>query len=197
MKPYTYCVTHLPSGKRYYGVRFSKHCDPSDLWVKYFTSSEVIHDLIEKDGLEAFKTEVRRTFNSPKEAQIWEEKVLRRLNIAKNDMWLNRSIAGAILMTDDVKAKIREFNLTKREYKSGFKMSDETKKKMSEAKKGKISPNKGKKCPESAKLEKSKKLKGRSKPPGHREKLSAIAKTRYRINLEDGSWTWGYKKSSD
>ena len=38
--PYTYRITHLPSGKHYYGARYAKDCHPSDLWVIYFTSSK-------------------------------------------------------------------------------------------------------------------------------------------------------------
>ena len=35
--------------------------------------------------------------------------------------------------------------------------------------------------------------KGKKKPPSHSEKLRAIAKTRYKIKKDDGTWTWGYK----
>ena len=52
--PYTYIITHLPTGKRYYGSRYSQYCRPDDLWFKYFTSSRAVHELIEQDGRDAF-----------------------------------------------------------------------------------------------------------------------------------------------
>lgn len=88
--PYTYCIKHLPSGKRYYGARWAKNCHPTDLWVTYFTSSSVIKKLIEKDGPESFTYEVRKIFNSRESALYWEQRVLCRLKILKNTNWFNR-----------------------------------------------------------------------------------------------------------
>lgn len=90
--PYTYVITHLPSGKRYYGVRHGTGCHPSDLWVKYFTSSKVVKKLIEKDGKDVFRAEVRQTFASKDEAVKWETKFITRTQIWRPDRqdWLNR-----------------------------------------------------------------------------------------------------------
>jgi len=38
--PYTYKLIFKPTGQYYYGVRYAKGCQPSDLWDKYFTSSK-------------------------------------------------------------------------------------------------------------------------------------------------------------
>jgi hypothetical protein len=43
---------------------------------------------------------VRRTFQTADEAKSWEEKVIRRLNIVKNEMWLNRQNAGKTFRND-------------------------------------------------------------------------------------------------
>lgn len=77
--PYTYYITHLPSGRGYYGVRYANRCHPSDLWVTYFTSSSIIWDLIKLDGKEKFKTEIRKTFETAAEAINWEHRVLKRI----------------------------------------------------------------------------------------------------------------------
>jgi hypothetical protein len=92
--PYTYLVTHVPSGKRYYGARYKIGCHPSDLWVSYFTSSKTIHALIASDKLDSFKIEVRRTFTSVAECRKWEYKVLHKLNVRQNENWFNKHAGG-------------------------------------------------------------------------------------------------------
>lgn len=95
MIPYTYCITHKSSGKRYYGARYAKNCHPSDLWVRYFTSSEVVKRIIDEEGKEAFFIQIRKTFKTAEECVAWEYKVLRRLKVHKNPSWLNISVIGS------------------------------------------------------------------------------------------------------
>jgi hypothetical protein len=92
--PFTYVITHIPTGKKYYGVRYKKGCLPSDLWSTYFTSSKIIHALINQDGKEAFSFEIRKTFSSVKHCLIWETTVLHRLNARDNAQWLNNHNGG-------------------------------------------------------------------------------------------------------
>lgn len=94
--PYTYRITHLPSGKHYYGCRYAKNCHPSDLWVTYFTSSSQIKRLIEQDGKKSFVIEIRKVFQSESECRAWENKVLRRLKIPNNENWINKYTVEAI-----------------------------------------------------------------------------------------------------
>lgn len=88
--PYTYHLYHKPTEKHYYGSRFAKGCHPSDLWVKYFTSSPIIKDLIKIHGKDSFNVEVRKTFDCPIKCQNYENKVLRRLGVPYNKKWYNR-----------------------------------------------------------------------------------------------------------
>lgn len=103
--PYTYCITHKPSGKRYYGSRYGKNCHPSDLWVNYFTSSKIVKNLIALDGAESFDYEVRRVFDNAKDAVKWEHKVLVRLGIPRNSKWLNR-YSGVSLTAEEMALSI-------------------------------------------------------------------------------------------
>lgn len=123
--PYTYCLTHLPSGKRYYGVKWSEGCHPSTFWTEYKTSSDIVKELIAVDGEDTFTFEIRKIFKSPEDAKKWEKTVLRRLNVPHNDRWFNRHVPG-----------------------DGFCVvgprSEETKRKISAGNKGKPSPRKGK-----------------------------------------------------
>lgn len=92
--PYTYRITHLPSKKWYYGVRYAIGCSPDDLFVTYFTSSKIIKGLIKEDGVKSFSVEIRKTFNDVNSARMWENKVLRK--ILNWDVCLNLAAFPAI-----------------------------------------------------------------------------------------------------
>lgn len=88
--PFTY-VLDCPNGKRYYGVRYAIGCNPEDLWNTYFTSSKTVKALINQYGIDGFKCEIRKVFDSVDNARIWEHKVLRRLRVTTNDNWINKT----------------------------------------------------------------------------------------------------------
>lgn len=90
MKYYTYLVKFKPTNQFYYGVRYGTRCDPSDLFVTYFTSSKIIKILLETYGIDSFEYEVRKTFDDPKKAYNWEQKVLRRMKVIHNPLWFNK-----------------------------------------------------------------------------------------------------------
>ena len=92
--PYTYIITHLPTGKRYYGSRYSQYCRPDDLWFKYFTSSRAVHELIEQDGRDAFKVSIRKTFTDVAECRSWESRFLHKIDARSNDKWINAHNGG-------------------------------------------------------------------------------------------------------
>ena len=47
MIPYTYYIVHVPSGKKYYGVKYGQDADPETFWKPfgYFTSSKRVKAL--------------------------------------------------------------------------------------------------------------------------------------------------------
>ena len=89
MIPYTYLLTHTPTGRRYYGVRYGKNCDPSDLWVTYYSSSKEVNRLISESGKDAFTFQVRRIFTCKRAAIRWEHRVLKWLDVNHRDDWIN------------------------------------------------------------------------------------------------------------
>ena len=93
--PYTYIITHIPSGLRYYGSRYSKHCQPTDLWVKYFTSSQKVKELITQDGIGAFTVSIRKTFTTVSECREWESRFLHKIDARSNLMWINAHNGGS------------------------------------------------------------------------------------------------------
>jgi hypothetical protein len=89
--PFTYCITFIPAGQRYYGVRYGKGCHPDQLWTTYFTSSKTIKILIEEHGKDSFSTQIRKTFEGSLSARIWESRFLKKINASRNSGWLNKT----------------------------------------------------------------------------------------------------------
>lgn len=88
--PYTYLIGWSKHNIWYYGLRYAKNCHPSDLWNIYFTSSKYVKETRLKYG-EPDIVEIRKTFETAKQAQLWEHKVLRRMNVVNEQKWLNRT----------------------------------------------------------------------------------------------------------
>jgi hypothetical protein len=88
--PYTYLIGWPIHNKWYYGVRYAKKCNPSDLWITYKTSSKYVTEFVNKFGDPPIK-QIRKIFTSILSARLWEEKVLHRMNVVKDERWLNRN----------------------------------------------------------------------------------------------------------
>lgn len=88
--PFTYLIKCVPTNEYYYGVRYAKGCQPSDLWTTYFTSSKKIAQRIGLFGASAFEYEVRRIFDCPLKARLWEDKVLRKMKVIFDPRWINQ-----------------------------------------------------------------------------------------------------------
>lgn len=147
--PYTYLVSHRPTGLKYYGVRYATHSQPSDLWVSYFTSSKQVKELISIHGKDSFDYEVRRIFDTAEQAIIWENSVIRRMSLIQRPDWLNEGTGSSHQArkrkTDEHRRKISEANKGKcsekkrkaiilsGEQRKGQKLSEETKAKMSQS----------------------------------------------------------------
>ena len=115
-KPYTYLIGWKDRNLFYYGVRYKQGCNPNDFWVDYFTSSKKVKTLIHDIGDPDIK-EIRKTFNSPESAIIWEQKVLRRMNVIKKENWINANAAGAFKISPEM-IKLRTENSKKTKQKN-------------------------------------------------------------------------------
>jgi hypothetical protein len=102
IKAYTYLIGWKELDKWYYGVRFAKGCNPSEFWKEggYFTSSKYVDKFREHHG-DPDIIEIRNTFESIDKALHWENKVLKRMGVIKeNDAkWLNQNDSIAISST--------------------------------------------------------------------------------------------------
>ena len=167
MIPYTYYLFHIPTNQHYYGVQFNNNADPKDLWVKYFSSSKRVKKLIEEYGSESFKVEIRKTFNSSKEAINWERRVLSKLNAKNRKDWLNCTNAemqyvnkGGYKLTDEQIIRRKG----KRPWNVGVPMPDYVKEIVHGARRGKSSWNKGIARPEHLKKLQAKLMSGKNNP---------------------------------
>lgn len=86
--PYTYLIGWSYLNKWYYGRRTAKGCHPSELWVKYFTSSSVVKEL--RLMCEPDIIEVRYCGDIDTVIKM-ETNVLKYLNCAASEYWLNKT----------------------------------------------------------------------------------------------------------
>jgi len=134
--PFTYCITHLKTNKKYYGSRYAKGCHPKDLGVTYFTSSMIMKSIIISEGVENFKFEIRKTFISIDACRSWEHRVLVKLNAAKSDKWFNKHNGGQkfynIKNSEETRKKISDTHKLNGKLK-GIPKSEKVKKAVSES----------------------------------------------------------------
>ena len=104
MKPYYYVIKHKPSGKLYVGSQYGKNSNPENLLTTYFTSSKLVKELIEKDGVESFEIEY---IDCRPDAREYEQKFLmERYEKHGRDkflqLYLNRNLSPGILLTEEI-----------------------------------------------------------------------------------------------
>lgn len=162
--PYTYLIGWTSCNMWYYGVRYSKDCNPDDLWISYFTSSKYVAELRDEIG-EPDIIQIRKTFDCPSKAIKWESKVLKRMALHKDDRFINKSAFPAmnpIIIIESNKKRILSLETINkmRNSQKSRKISAEHRLKISIAHKGK--PKKGT----------SMGLKGVPKTEEHRRKIA-------------------------
>lgn len=137
MKPFAYLITSKIDSRRYYGIKFSKDADPSQLWTKYFTSSKEIRAKVAKYGADAFTAEVRKVFETAEQAINWESRFLNRINAASRDDWINRSNGNLCMGSiNKGKKKTEQHWENWKLVRKGHTVSEETKKKIGDANRG-------------------------------------------------------------
>jgi len=87
---YTYLIGWKQHNKFYYGVRYSKDCNKSELWKSYFTSSNHVKKFSEENG-DPDIIQVRKTFDDPDMARKFETKLLRRIKAKDRSDFLNQT----------------------------------------------------------------------------------------------------------
>lgn len=88
--PFTYLIGWSKLNTFYYGVRFAAGCSPSDLWIRYFTSSKHVKAFRKEHG-EPDIIVIRKTFTNHTDARLYEGKVLRRMHVRSRADFLNQA----------------------------------------------------------------------------------------------------------
>ena len=144
--PYTYLIGWSKLDKWYYGSRYATKnkclyesgCHPDDFWVTYHTSSNIVTAFREEHG-EPDVIQIRKTFSNADDAKAWEHRILQRMNVVKNDKWLNgNDRPGWPLLLGDKNPMYGRTGEKNPNY--GKTPSEETKKKISEGKMGEKNP---------------------------------------------------------
>jgi len=114
-KPYFYIIKHIPSQKYYAGCKINSRANSSDFMTErgYQTTSQVIKEIIQRDGLNSFEIVKIKHFEIPDDALNYEMKFLTKVNAAENARFYNRHNGGKNFVN-----------------KGGYKLSESTKQKM-------------------------------------------------------------------
>lgn len=86
---YTYLIGWSNLDTYYYGVRYSKHASPDELWIHYKTSSKYV-DIFYKEHGDPDIIQIRKMFDDSDKAMKWESTVLRRMHMVDDTRFLNR-----------------------------------------------------------------------------------------------------------
>lgn len=168
---YVYRITNMKSSKHYYGVRSSKVEPKLDLGIKYFSSSSDKKFIKEqKENKSIFKYKIIKIYKTREEATNLEIKLHDKFDVAKNEMFYNKSkqtsckfdTSGTKLSKEHIE-KIKNYKLTEEQKMKhklaliGRKHSEETKLKMSNSAIGKKKSEKAKENMRKPKTEEHKK----------------------------------------
>ena len=142
--PYTYFVLHIPTGLKYYGSKYGKGANPDTFWKSggYFTSSVKVKNLLNEYGIDSFKAEVRKVFESPDQALNYEYRFLKKVSALDKSEWLNENLGGEkfrnvgpanekALASQRKKKQTPEGNAKRSASLTGRVISEDTKKRMS------------------------------------------------------------------
>jgi hypothetical protein len=95
--PYVYLIGWTKLNRWYYGcsyARGNKIANPNQLWTTYFTSSKIVKNFRKKYG-EPDIVEIRKTFKTAIQAQLWEARVIYRMQMVGDEKFLNqRDMSG-------------------------------------------------------------------------------------------------------
>ena len=101
---FCYCITHLPSGKRYLGrkyfwsvrkVKGKKRRQRSESnWRTYWSSSKVLQDMVKEEGEHNFTREIISLHTTRGDVNYTEVKLQFLCNVLESDEWINDNING-------------------------------------------------------------------------------------------------------
>lgn len=92
--PYFYIIEHIRTKKLYCGSQYSKKCNPKNLLSTekntYTTSSKIINEIIDIEGIDIFIIRKIKIFNTGDKAYNYETRFLQKLDCANNPKFYNK-----------------------------------------------------------------------------------------------------------
>lgn len=158
---FTYALHWKNIGKSYYGVRYAKDCDTSDIGTKYFSSSREVKRIWKEHGRPLII--IDQMFTNVNEAQEYEVYVLQYNDVVNSEEWINKHDNNAPPVT-----KLFGDDNPMRKYE----ISDDYKRKLSESKKGNANPFMGKTHTDEAKRKIGEATKARYEDDDYRQRMS-------------------------
>ena len=192
---YTYLITNKITNQYYYGSRGHniklKRMPEDDLWVKYFTSSKKIKELIRECGKDSFEATIIMTDPDYNVCYVFEQEIISKhlndtLCLNQYCRLTDKFSTSGVLLSDETKAKM---SVAKKGKSIGPK-SAETREKMSAAKKGENNPSHGRilsaetreKMSAASKGRKSPRMTGKKHSEETKAKMSLSHRTRMPIS---------------
>lgn len=131
-KPYVYILKFKQTTQFYIGVKYGKNANPELFWVKYFTSSKTIKNLVKLYGKDAFDYRILKTFTTAEKALKYEQTIIRRMNLINDDRFFNMAsnnpspiASGYIYITNGEENKMWNKHVDVPEgYRRGVKMRE-------------------------------------------------------------------------
>lgn len=87
---FTYAIHWTKYNKSYYGVRYAKGCKTTDIWTKYFTSSNKVKEFRAQYG-EPDIILIDQMFTDIEEARDYEEWILKDEMLVQSEYFLNKN----------------------------------------------------------------------------------------------------------
>lgn len=109
---YTYLIGWSKLNRWYYGVRYAKGANPNELWKRYFTSSRAVEHFAKING-DPDVIEIRKTFDSPVKARLWESKVLTRMKVSSDNRFLNITANAAPISPSELPKEVEDIRRSK------------------------------------------------------------------------------------
>ncbi len=88
--PYVYFIKHIQTGIWYIGSKYAKSANPSTFLKTYFTSSEIIHELLKQSELIDIEYKILKVFKTIDETVEYENRLLIKTKAVSNHMSANR-----------------------------------------------------------------------------------------------------------
>jgi hypothetical protein len=88
--PFTYIIGWSEHKQFYYGAKWAKGCQPSDLWKSYFTSSKQVEEFRKENG-EPDIIEIHKTFSDKNSCVLFEHNYLTKIDAKNHPLFLNKS----------------------------------------------------------------------------------------------------------